>query len=132
MQNISTASERATIDGDPKEEVAAAIVPPARAPPPTWAVGSTLEYEFGFPVLTHGLYGPAKRAESATAHASTGRPAEFEPAAKSKRAATQISEVARLMPVELKDKARANRVAVRQRRKTLDICRDCQNLAVSK
>ena len=102
-----------------------------RFPPHTWAVGSTFEYEFDFTVVTHQLYGSAKPSESKKRRTpSTSRPAEAEPVPEPKRLALPKTKGIKLTPEQRKEWDRANRAALRQRRKELGICPDCKNLAL--
>ena len=104
---------------------------PNRLAPHTWAVGSTFEYEFDFPVIAHKLYDSAKPDESKKWHTpSISRPAEAEPVQEPKRPALRKIKGIELTPEQRKERARANRAALRQHRKELGICRDCKNLAV--
>ena len=93
------------------------------------AVGSTLEYDF--PVITHNLYGSAKPDGSKQRRTSSNsRPAETEPAPQPKCPDTPKPKGTTFTPGQRKEQDRANRAALRQRRKELGICRDCKNLAV--
>ena len=94
-------------------------------------VGSTFEYEFDFPVITHKLYGSAKPDKSKKRPTpSTSRPAEIKPAPEPPRPAFPKTEADKLTPAQRKERNRANRSALRQRRKGLGICRDCKKLPV--
>ena len=95
------------------------------------AGGRTFECEFDFPVITHKGYGSAQPDQSKKRQTpSASRPAEIEPAPKPKRAVTRKANGTKLTPEERKERARAYRAALRQRRKELGICRDCKDLAV--
>ena len=61
---------------------------------------------------------------------STSRPAEAEPVPEPKRLALPKTQGIKLTPQQRQEWDRANRAALRQRRKELGICRDCKNLAV--
>ena len=99
--------------------------------PHTWAVGSTFEYEFEFPVITHRLYGSAKPDPSKKpATYSTSRPAEIKRAPEPKIPAARKTKGTKLTHNERKERDRSDRVALRQRRKEPGICRHCKNLAV--
>lgn len=99
--------------------------------PHTWAGGSTFECEFDFPVITHKRYGSAQPDQSKIRQTpSANRPAEIEPAPKPKRVTTRTAQGTKLTPEERKERQRATRAALRQRREDLGICRDCKDLAV--
>ena len=107
-------------------------------PPHKWAVGTTFEWEFDFPITTNPAYEakPAPKRKTRTSAnpkavssraRKTSKPATVQTA---KPKASEKPTRVRLTPDERRERARARAVENRRKLKELSICKDCRKPAV--
>ena len=106
-------------------------------PPHKWAVGTTFEWEFDFPVHPNSAYDhepEPKRKEKKPAKPDAARtPARkvSKPATTSaKPKASEKPKRVRLTPEERQERGRARAVEKRSKLKEQGLCRDCQQPAI--
>ena len=106
--------------------------------PHKWAVGTTFEWEFDFPMRTNPAY-EAKPAPKRKARTSANPKAESAPARKTSKPATPQTATdtpsekpkrVHLNPDERRERARARAVEHRQKLKEAGLCRDCRQPAI--
>ena len=106
--------------------------------PHKWAVGTTFEWEFDFPITTNPAYEakPAPKRKTRTSAnpkavssraRKTSKPATVQTA---KPKASEKPKRVRLTPDEQRERARARAVENRRKLKELSICKDCRKPAV--
>ena len=104
--------------------------------PHKWAVGTTFEWEFDFPVHPNPAYNrppepkrkkkqPAKPAAARTQTRKVSKPA----ATAAKPKASQKPKRVRLTPEERQERARARAAASRSKLKDAGLCKDCRQAA---
>ena len=108
-----------------------------RVAPHKWAVGTTFEWEFDFPITTNPAYEakPAPKRKTRTSanpkaissrDRKTSKPATIQTA---KPKASSKPKRVRLTPDEQRERARARAVENRRKLKELSICKDCRKPA---
>ena len=110
---------------------------PRQQSPHKWAVGTTFEWEFDFPITTNPAYEakPAPKRKTRTSanpkavssrDRKTSKPATVQTA---KPKASSKPKRVRLTPDEQRERARARAVENRRKLKELSICKDCRKPA---
>ena len=108
--------------------------PPQSTGPHKWAVGTTFEWEFEFPITTNPAYGPKsaskrKAKKSANPKAAPARAREASKPATVKAAKPKASEKpkrVRLTPEERQERTRARAAEKRSKLKEQGLCKDCR------
>ena len=99
--------------------------------PHKWAVGTTFEWEFDFPITTNPAY-EAKPAPKRKTRTSANPNAVSSRACKTSKPATVQTakpKRVRLTPDEQRERTRARAVENRRKLKELSICKDCRKPA---
>ena len=114
------------------------VAAPWRVPPHKWAVGTTFEWEFEFPMPTNPIYGresepkpktkkPAHPKAKSTRAPNTSKPAATKPA---KPKPSKKPKRTCLTVEERRERARARAVETRSKLKESGLCRDCRQPAI--
>ena len=111
---------------------------PCPAGPHKWAVGTTFEWEFDFPITTNPAYEakPAPKRKTRTSAnpkaASARSPNTSKPATvhTARPKASEKPKRVHLTPDERRERARARAVENRRKLKELSICKDCRKPVV--
>ena len=109
----------------------------SRVPPHKWAVGTTFEWEFDFPVNPNSAYDrepepkrKTSRSGKTAAARTPGRKVSKPTTTAAKPKASKKSKRVRLTPEERQERGRARAVEKRSKLKEQGLCRDCRQPAI--
>ena len=106
----------------------------SRNAPHKWAVGTTFEWEFDFPMTTNPFYPPKpepKPKTSKTAAARTPARKALKPATTTAKPKTSKKpKRVRLTPEERQERRRARAVETRSKLQDSGLCKDCRQPAI--
>ena len=109
-----------------------------RVTPHKWAVGTTFEWEFEFPITTNPAYQPKPAPKRKTKKPANPKPASARARKTSKPStaqpvkpkASEKTKRVRLTPEERQERPRARAAEKRRKLKESGLCKDCQQPAI--